>query len=189
MHVQVKELIPALRDALASVRYGGADVRVEAAERVDSYSEGGTGSRGFCIVVNLDTGARERIVGSWGGGNMFVRSLVDSGSERVELPPNGALVKGTMGYPRTFATIYAHPAAVGRFLPSGEEEELSAEEQNAMFCFVGLKGGAYRREELSRRRVSDSTVESLISRGYLKRNRAGATQATTKGKNAPRVRY
>jgi len=189
MYVATKDLVPTLRRALENVDYGCADVQVVAAERVGSYSEGGAGSRGFCVVVNLDTGERQALVGSWGGGNMFSRSLVDDGSEDVELPPNGAVVKGTMGYPRTFATIYAHPSAVGRFLPSGEEEELSDLEQAAIYCYAALKGGEYRREELRRRGVSEQVVESLIERGYLKRNRAGATQITTKGKNAPRARY
>jgi hypothetical protein len=38
MFVETKELVPALRAALESVRYGAKDIRLEAAERVDSYS-------------------------------------------------------------------------------------------------------------------------------------------------------
>jgi hypothetical protein len=127
------------------------------------------------IAVNLDTGERKSMIGSWGGGNMFTSTLVDAGSEMAELPANGAVIKGTMGYPRTYATIYAHPNALGRFLPAGEDDrdELTAEELQALYCFVCIKGGEYRREELRRRSVSDSTVDGLVSRGYLKRNRAG----------------
>jgi hypothetical protein len=191
MHVEVKDLNPTLRAALDSVAYGAKDIRVEAANRVDSYSEGNAGSRGFVIVVNLDTGERKRITGSWGGGNMFTSSLVDTGSEFVELPANGAIIKGTTGYPRTFATIYAHPNAIGQFLPSGadDRDELSAEELQALYCFVSIKGGAYRREELQRRNVADATVDDLVSRGYLKRSKNGATAVTTAGKNASTVRY
>jgi hypothetical protein len=191
MYVETKQLIPALRDALESVGYGAKDVRLEAAEKVDSYSEGGTGSRGFLIAINLDTGERKRMTGSWGGGNMFTSSLVDTGSESVPLPPNGAVIKGTTGYPRTFATIYAHPSAIGQFLPAGanDRDELTPEELQALYCFDCIKGGEYRREELRRRDVSDSTVEGLVSRGYLKRNKAGATSITTAGKNASTVRY
>lgn len=191
MYVQTKELLPALQDALKSVRYGAKDIRLEAADKVDSYSEGDRGSRGFLIALNLDTGERKSMRGSWGGGNMFTSTLVDSGSEMAELPVNGAVIKGTMGYPRTFATIYAHPNAIGRFLPAGadDRDELSAEELQALYCFACLKGGEGRRDELRRRNVSDSTVDSLVSRGYLKRNRSGATSVTTAGKNASTVRY
>jgi hypothetical protein len=111
MFVETKELVPALRAALESVRYGAKDIRLEAAERIDSYSEGNAGTRGFVIAVNLDTGERKSMIGSWGGGNMFTSTLVDAGSEMAELPANGAVIKGTMGYPRTYATIYAHPKA------------------------------------------------------------------------------
>jgi hypothetical protein len=191
MYVQTKELLPALQDALKSVRYGAKDIRLEPAEKVDSYSEGDRGSRGFLIVLNLDTGERKHMRGSWGGGNMFVSSLVDSGSEMAELPINGAVIKGTMGYPRTFATIYAHPSAIGRFLPAGadDRDELTQEELQALYCFVAIKGGEYRRDELRRREVNDATVDSLVSRGFLKRNKAGATSVTTAGKNASTVRY
>jgi hypothetical protein len=101
------------------------------------------------------------------------------------------VIKGSMGYPRTFATIYAHPNTIGRFLPSGAEEELTREEEQAIYCFAALKGGEYRRDEMRRRGVSTATVDALVERGYLKRNRAGATAITTKGKNArnPSINY
>jgi hypothetical protein len=184
MHIEVKDLHAPLRDALKSCGYGCADVQVVATERVDPYAAGNDGQRGFAIVVNLDTGARKSMVGSWGGSNMFAASPIDHATEAHELPPNGAVVKGQMGYPRTFATIYAHPSAVGRFLPSGEDHALSDEAQQALYCFACIKGGEYRRDELRRRRVTDNCVTELVESGHLKRNRAGATSITTKGKNA-----
>ncbi len=186
MYLEVKDLSPALRAALKAVGYGCADVRVLGAEQVDTYSEGNAGSRGFVVLVNLDTGARKGILGSWGGANMFTRTLVDEGSQSHPLPENGAIVKGTIGYPRTFATIYMHPSSL-RLLESGGDE-LSDAEQQAIYCFAAIKGGEYRRGEMRRRGVSTDTVDSLVERGYLKRNRAGATQITTKGKNARTIR-
>jgi hypothetical protein len=183
MHVEVKDLAPAVRDALERVRYGERDIQIVAAERVETFVAGGDGMRGFVVAVNLDTGERKGFAGSWGGSNPWSDSPVDSDAA-IELPLNGAVIKGTTGYPRTFATVYAHPNTVGRFLPSGEEEQLGEEEQNAIYCFAAIKGGEYRREELERRNVSAATVDSLVERGYLKRNRAGATQITTQGKNA-----
>jgi hypothetical protein len=78
---------------------------------------------------------------------------------------------------------------IGRFLPSGDDETLTDSEQQAIYCFAAIKGGEYRRDEMRRRNVTDDVVDSLVSRGYLKRNKAGATQITTKGKNARTIRY
>jgi len=190
MHAEVKTLSPHVRSALKSVDYGCADIEIEAAESIDAYSEGNRGSRGFTMALNLDTGARKTIGGSWGGANPWNASPVDDGSEVAPIPENGCVIKGSMGYPRTFARIYAHPNAVGAYLlPSGEPaEDLTEAEQQAIYCFAAIKGGEYRRDEMRRRNVSPETVDSLVSRGYLKRNRAGATQITTAGKNARTIR-
>lgn len=191
MHVDIKELSPHLRAALESVGYGARDVEVIPATLVDPTVGGGAGMRGFCTIVNLDTGRRQTVNGSWGGANMFAHSPVDRTDERIELPENGAVIKGTRGYPRTFAKVYAHPrAAGGMALPSGapEDDQLTPEDQQALYCFAAIKGGHYRREEMQRRGVSEATVGSLILRGYLKRARNGATAITTKGKNARNTR-
>jgi len=188
-HIEVRELSPHLRAALESVRYGARDVRVIPTESVESGSSAGAGSRGFATAVNLDTGERRTITGDWGGSGLG-RHTLDLPGQRMNIPPNGAVIKGAMGYPRTYATVYAHPTAFGRMLPSGEPaDELSDADQQAIYCFTAIKGGEYRRDEMRRRGVTAATVDSLVERGYLKRNRAGATQITTKGKNARTVRY
>lgn len=189
MHVETKQLAPAIRRALESVSYGARDIEVVAADSVSGHSEGGQGQRGFVLILNLDTGRFQTVNGSWGGANPWDRRAVDLTDERIALPENGCVIKGQVGYPRTFATVYAAPNSVGRFLPSGEEEVLSDAEQQAIYCFAAIKGGEYRREELQRRGVSGETVDSLVERGYLKRNKAGATMITVKGKNARTVRY
>lgn len=185
MHVKVKDLEPTIQAALRSVDYHADDVKVEPAEHLDVSVAGGDGVRGFALLVNLTDGQMKMMQGSWGGANIAnPGNLVDLSRERTPMPANGVVIKGTTGYPRTFATVYGHPSVVGRLLPSGDEEQTTDEEQQALFCFGGIKGGEARREELRRRRVSDACVDSLVERGYLKRNRAGATQITTKGKNA-----
>jgi hypothetical protein len=186
-HVDVRELSPALQAALKGVRYGASSVEVIPAESLDIGDGGGSGQRAFAVAVNLDTGERAGTVGSWGGPNMFTANPVDNG-ERVAIPENGAIVKGTMGYPRTFATVYAHPAAMGRMLPSGDAPETFTDaELWALHCHTHIKGGAYRRDELKRREGAADAIDGLVSRGYLSRNRAGATQVTTKGRNVPNV--
>jgi hypothetical protein len=189
MHAEVKSLSPHLRDALKSVRYGAADIEVIPAESIEVMVAGGDGMRGFVIGLNLATGERKGLSGSWGGANMFTANPIDSSPEQLAIPPNGCVIKGTTGYPRTFAWIYAHPQAMGRYLASGApDEELTDGEQQAIYCFAAIKGGEYRRDEMRRRGVTTATVDGLVQRGYLKRNRAGATAITTKGKNARAIR-
>jgi hypothetical protein len=184
-YIAVKELSPALREALGLVGYGRADIEMEAATAVDIGNGGGAGLRAFAIVVNLDTGARVVSRGSWGGPNPFTTNPVDAGFT-VDVPANGAVVRGSYGYGPTYARIYAHPDAFGHLLPPTEEDVLSDLERSALYCFAAIKGGEYRRQELRQRRVPDTVVDGLVERGYLKRNRAGATQITTKGRNAAR---
>lgn len=185
MHIEVTQLSPIVRAALKSVGYGAADIGVEATETVEARTTANDGARGFMLALNLETGERKTFTGDWGGSGLG-RNPIDYTDERVTIPEHGIVVKGSTGYPRTFATIYAHPHAVGAYLlPSGEPSaELSELEQQAIYCFAAIKGGEYRRDEMRRRGVDAETVDGLVDRGYLKRNRAGATQITTKGKNA-----
>lgn len=192
MHVEVSELNPRVRDALKSVGYGARDIRVEAAESVEARTSANDGARGFMLALNLATGESKRFTGDWGGAGLG-RNPIDWTDERVAIPEHGIVIKGSTGYPRTFATIYAHPSAVGAYLlPSGAADgadELSELEQQALYCFGAIKGGEYRRDEMRRRGVTPDVVDALVARGYLKRNRAGATQITTRGKNARTIRY
>ena len=184
MYVEVKELAPVIRRALESVKYGGRDIKVTAIDTVKLNTGGGArGARGFVTVVNLESGEYHTEVGDWGGPGLGHR-LADWNKDELTLSDNAVVIHGQMGYPKTFAYLYASPNAVGRFLPSGSEETLTDTEQDAIYCFTAIKGGEYRRDELRRREVAPETVDSLVDRGYLKRSKSGATQITTKGKNA-----
>ena len=189
MHVTVKELSPVIQSALKSVKYGATDIKVVAAEQVEVRTTANDGARGFMLALNLDTGERKSFVGDWGGSGLG-RVAIDYTDEIVPLPENGVVIKGSIGWPRTYATIYAHPHAAGAYLlPSGNDETLTDVEQQAIYCFAAIKGGQYRRDEMRRRNVTDVTVDSLVERGYLKRSKNGSTQITTKGKNARTVNY
>jgi hypothetical protein len=191
MYIDVRECPPHVRAALEAIGYGARDIELVAAESFSPYSEAGKGSRGVCVIVNLATGEREQLRGSWGGSNPFARTLVDDSQELVPMPANAAVIKGQTGYPRTFARILVHPDALPRLLPAAEQDRdaLTDAEQQAIYCFAAIKGGAYRRDELARRNVSAATVDDLVARGYLKRARNGATSITTRGKNARTIRF
>jgi hypothetical protein len=189
MYVEVKTLVPAVQDALKAVGYGAKDIQVIVADSVSPSVAGGSGQRGFVTVINLTTGKRDHMRGSWGGANMFnPNNTVDLDTGKYVIPTDGVVIKGTTGHPRTFATLYT--TAMGHFLPSGDDSEvLTDEELSALYCHKSIKGGEYRRDEMRRRNVSASAVDSLVDRGYLKRNKAGAVSITTKGKNASTIRH
>lgn len=189
MHVEVRDLSPVLQRALASVRYGARDISVEARDSIALRTGAGSaGARGFVTIVNLVSGEFHTEVGDWGGPGLGMK-LADFSDDRLQLTDDACVILGSMGYPRTFARIYANGRVIGRFLPSSDSETLTEIEQQAIYCFAAIKGGEYRREEMRRRKVTPDVVDSLVSRGYLKRARNGATQITTKGKNARTVRH
>lgn len=103
MYIKVKELPDCLIRALQSVEFGGNDISVSTEEKVSLFDPGEAGRRGFFILVDLSTGERKTFEGSWGGSNMFnPGNQVDLNQEEYSLPENGAVVRGSTGYPRTF---------------------------------------------------------------------------------------
>lgn len=184
MWVKVTELPDSVQAALDSVSYGRVDIEVKVASTLVMSSAGCDGRRAFVTLVNLSTGERATELGSWGGENMFnPLNAVDRDNQPYPLPPNGVVVLGSTGYPRTFATLHIAPSLTDRML-AAPAPEVTEEERNALYCFASIKGGEYRRDEMRRRKVSPGTVDALVERGWLKRNRALATQITTEGRNA-----
>ena len=185
VHVSVRELPRSIQDALRAVGYHRQDVGIEASERVHATSCGWGGRRAYFAIVNLETGERNISQGSWGGPNPYESPAVDQIHQPpVEIPPNGAAIKGYEssgpGYPCT-ATIYVRPETLAPMLPPAEE--ITAEELGCLYCYSAIRPGAYRTEYLARYRVRPETIDDLVRRGYLERNRGGATKITTKGKN------
>jgi hypothetical protein len=184
-YVLVKDLPAPVVAALESVGYGRKDIEVKASTTVTLGSGAGNGSRAFVVLVDLTSGRSVTQQGSWGGANMFDRSNpVDNDHNSYPLPPNGVAITGQRGGGQpVYARLNVPASMVDRILPAAGPE-LSPEERDALYCHKSIKGGQYRRDELARRRVSAATVDAMVERGYLARNRAGATSITTDGKNA-----
>jgi hypothetical protein len=184
MYAKIRELPESVRRALESVRYGAADIEVIAAERVSPSGASGSGMRAFVVIVDLATGECKHMQGSWGGSNMFnPQNQVDLDTQDYPIPAGVAVVKGSTGYPRTFATLYLAPQNMAKLLPA--PIELDARDQWILYTFDGLNSRG-RRDEWDRERdpPSEADLNRLAARGLLKRSRNGATQITTKGKNA-----
>lgn len=176
----VKELPEVLRRALKSVDYGAKDINIDTAEKISAIQAGGQGKRCFVILVNLLAETFETHYGSWNGANCWnPNNSVDLDDKEYPIPLNGAVIKGSEGYPRTFASITLHPENIIKALP--EAVELTEEERGVMYAYGALKSGPYRQSYTAGK---EAVVERLIQRGLLKRNAAGSVQITTAGKNS-----
>lgn len=182
---KLTDLPDSVRAALKSVDYGRADIRVEVSANVVLSSSGGKGARHFAILVNLTTGEYRTTWGSWGGQNPFTPgNAVDNDANSYPLPDNAVAIRGAhIGGQPTYAVIHIPASMTARMLPA-PPAELTQEEKDGLYCYGSIKGGAYRREELARRRVSAACVDTLVERGFIKRNKAGAGAITTDGRNA-----
>lgn len=151
---------------------------VEGCDKVDLRTSAGQGQRGFCHVVDLESGSVQSRQGSWGGSNPFVTTSDDTREVKL-LSDNEVVIKGSAGH-RLFFTVYTSslermPADTGSDLTQRERDLLGLMRQKS----------AYRWESLSRRGITRDSAElsALCDKGYLKRNRAGALSLTAKGRN------
>lgn len=78
-------------------------------------------------------------------------------------------------------TFHANPADLTPLLPPAVE--LTERERLILGIFVGYTS-AGRKEYLPRHKVTEGEIQGLIARGFLSRNKAGATGATMEGRNA-----
>ena len=184
-YVTVKDLDAPIQEALASVGYGRKDIAVKVSATVELSGASGDGYRAFAILVNLVTGDYETHQGSWGGTNAFTRTAVDDDTRHHTLPGHGVVITGQRGGGRpVYATLHIPASMTARILPPAAGPELTPEMVEGLFCHVSVRGGAYRREALQRRNVTPATLDALVELGLISRNRAGATQVTTAGRNA-----
>lgn len=205
MYVKITDLPQTLRNALAKVGYRRVDVRVEAREDYVMNAGGsGQGRRTFVVAVDLATGASERRDGSWGGANMFnPQNGVDLDRQSKSLPPNFAVIYGSDGDGVCVSSVHVNPATLNPLLPAAPPE-MPEGEQAVLCMYAGLnsRGRAdcvenWQRAAHTERGVFHAQVArdrltrdiealtvSLIARGYVKRNKAGAVTVTTEGLNA-----
>jgi len=204
--VATKELPEALKSALRNVGYGKPDIRVIPIEKIQMTGAYGDGYRAYIMLVNMETGKRDVQYGSWGGANMFTDKPVDTDRKEYSIPENGAAIMGQEGGGRPVsATIYVNPRSVAAMLPASEN--LSDEEKRLLDTWEGLTS-AGRKDHIERilqdvrfsvrdykegsrladkkKAEIDAMINSFVERGYLVRNKAGATKITIKGKNAVR---
>jgi hypothetical protein len=185
VYISVKELPQSLLSNLRSIGYRKADIELVVEERFDAPMAYGAGHQAQVLVVNLATGQSTGTRGSWGGSNPFEKRAIDVPDVSSPLPPGfAALTSGMRGHWR----LHLNPANAVRWLEGAAE--VTPREQWILGVFAGFKPRG-RRDEFERYRYDygdagppgDDEMKSLIARGYIKQNRAGATSLTTLGKN------
>jgi len=181
--MKVSDLPGSVRAALKAVEYGRKDIEVLARETFDPSSAGGDGYRGFVAACRMDdSDIYELSWGSWGGENMFKRTI--EGLESETIPPHLAFLKGQIGGGRpTYAKLYVSPRAMNPALLAAPAE-VTAKEAKILGIFHSLKSGPYRKEALQNLGATLVEIRSLVDRGFLKENKAGAIALTTDGTNA-----
>lgn len=186
MHIETRNLPQSIQEALKSVGYARKDIRVEARETISMACPASDGCRAFVILLDIDTGRKETKWGSWGGANIFNRdNAVDLDTETRPMPVGACVIQGSEGGNRpVYATVYLHPSRIALELGDGSNPELSKEEQ-AVIDAMGYTS-AYRKPILDK---YPKAVDSLVAKGLIKRNKAGACSITTEGKNARKSKY
>jgi hypothetical protein len=170
--------------------YRRADVAVteSATYSPQEGTAGFQGNRGFCIVVNVATGATHATVGAWGGGNGFGANAVDNDRSDYAIPPNCAVITGESGGRGSFARIKVAPGMLVGILPAATSVELPESSALALCVIAGIKGG-HRAEYFSRAKLGaygpeNPAVVDLAARKLVSVNRGGAIMLTTDGRNA-----
>jgi hypothetical protein len=183
MYIPIQQLPQAIQSMLRTLGYNKADIDIQGAESISPANDGSQGSRAYFAVINLATGERNVTHGSWGGANAFnPNNAVDLDQTPHAIPENVVAIKGCAGH-LNMATLYVNPANLQKFLP--EKTAVTADELTLLVMYSRLTS-AGRKDEIARRGLKnvEATVASLVAKGLLKQNKAGATQITTAGKNA-----
>lgn len=188
MYSKVIELPECIQTALKSIGYGRVDIEIEAKEKVSPSVAGGDGYKGFCMIINMETGETKRMEGSWGGSNYFSQdNQVDLDANMYTIPNNFAVIKGVTGY-KVFADMYINPSNMAKYLPA--KIEMDPRDRWILYTFKGLTS-AGRKDEWNRSRdkPSEEDLNRLAALGFLKRSSNGATKITTEGRNALGLEY
>lgn len=211
--VNVKDLPEWIRAGLRRVGYAKPSVGVTARESVSVVSYGGAGLRDFFLKISSVTGVGDLWLGSYGGPNPWSHNRVDgtdprflsaTTEDRLTLDATtGAITGSQAGDAARYATVSVHPDVFNAVAPV--KTNACTEDEHKIFRIYSVKAGEYRNDEMrrafpcqhgsycsrtvcqeARKPVIDAIVDSLVARGLLKKNKAGAVSFTTEGKNAAR---
>lgn len=190
VYVETKTLPPTILAALQTVNFNRPTIGVYVRDTECMSSCSGDGMRGFTVLLDIDSGRAESWYGSWGGSNPFNVSPVDGDTSMRPLPPNGCVISGHEGGGKpVYATLTIHPSRAIKLLPAAGDE--LSERQKELMAVLARFNSRGRADWFARYgKASDSELSELESRGFIKRNKAGAVTVTATGRNvAPSDAY
>lgn len=190
VYVETKTLPPTILKALETVRFNRPTIGVYVRDTECMSSPSGTGMRGFTVLLDIDSGRSETWQGSWGGSNPFTTSPVDGDTSMRPLPPNGCVISGHEGGGKpVYATLTIHPSRAVKLLPAATDE--LTDRQKALMCVFARYNSKGRSDWFGRNgAATEAELGELESKGFIKRNKAGAVTCTASGRNvAPNDAY
>jgi len=199
MYLKTNELPEMILRSLNSIGYTKKDVEIVVTDTVSLQGHVSNGQREQVLILNMLTGDKKLLTGSWGGPNMFnTTNVVDLDSRNHTIPENGIVIKMTEGNGPMFGKIYVSKSNM--ILALKPTEELSQDEMQVLNVIqaykpfarkeylTGEQAGDRYAERLNMRRMSESELiqvyAQLQNKGLIKINRIGSVSITTEGKNA-----
>lgn len=191
MYVKVNELPTIIISTLQNtLGYNRNDIEIQVKTDVSPFGAGSDGKREFIAIINLYNNEVEVKYGSWGGANAFTTNQVDLDTNRYSIPPNFAIIKGSIGggHP-VYAKVIIRPDMMLPCLKEGVK--LSARLQwiidtLCVYNSIGRKNEFYAN---CRTPPQEQEWQQLESLGLIKRNKAGSVSVTTEGKNVKKNSY
>lgn len=181
LYLNINDLPTLVFEALKARGYTRKDIQLKARDKVTMSLGGWDGKRGYCDVIQLDCQSISQNTGSWGGANAFnPTNRVDLSDEPISIGPKTVVIQGYEGY-KPMATCYCHSDLLNSY--GSMTEEASERECKVLGWFVQYKA-SYRKPWVDAE--PPELIDGLVSKGWLKRNRAGALSITTQGKNIAR---
>jgi len=185
MHISMNQLPQCVINAAASDGHKRADIKAVECDSVSPHYPADQGSRGVCIVVNLETGNKVKTYGSWGGANMFTAPPVDSVTGPIPIPPGCVVLKGSTGN-LNLLTLYARPEFLAQF-EEDEKQELTERESTVLWAHKNCNSKGRKEHYYDRGLTAaqlDLAKSGLENKGLLKIAKNGASKLTTAGRNA-----
>jgi hypothetical protein len=186
MHVDIKKLPSTIQKAIGKIKHSGRDIEVITCDSVNPEYCGDDGSRGVFGIFDSN-GNGQVHYGSWGGPNMFSAPAVDKFDADVNLPDGKFALKGSNGS-FNHIKLYANATTIEGICPQTDADiELDEVEYEILWAHVN-RTSAYRKQHYFEHKIPDNrlslAISSLVGKGLIKQNKAGATSITTEGRNA-----
>ena len=186
----VSELPDTLKNAVRQILGANATIEIVSTTEVDTMpGPCFVGNRQVAVGINIETGATQRVDGSYGG-NPYALGQQKSGIDdagTIQLSPKMALVYGEVGGRGKFVKLYVHPSLIDS-LALPEAPTLTEDQLCMLWCIKSHKA-AYRKEIVGRNGLGaynkdNSVIMELVAAELAKVNRAGSISLTAKGKAA-----